>query len=204
MVSNLMNGKLFERVKAEIGERSGAHGLDHFMRVRKYAVYLAKKEGANVKVVEAMALLHDLVRYEDEREKYSVEETLKKASLILDELHFSTEEKKAVLEGIKSHSLHSNIVAVPESLEAKIIFDADKLDSVGRIGIARWFITMSSRNLTIKQIAQIYVKTIKEQQDKMGGKLYTETATRMISKKLPWTMKFMESLIKDVGPAVEG
>jgi len=195
-----MNQKLLEKVKNEIGDRTGAHGFDHFMRVRKYAVFIAKKEGANVKVVEAMTLLHDLVRYEDEREEYSVEETIKKATEILAELgQFSTSDTKAILDGIKSHSLHSRIEATPASLEAKVLFDADKLDSVGRVGIARWFTTMASRNLTIKQIAQTYIKTINEQQIKMNNKLYTETGTIMIQKKLPWTLKFMEGLIKEIG-----
>lgn len=198
--SDSVNQKLLEKVKAEVGNRTGAHGLDHFMRVRKYAVYIAKKEGANVKIVEAMAFLHDLVRYEDEREEYSVEETIKKATEVLANLkQFSDADAKVILDGIRSHSLHSKIEAIPGSLEAKVLFDADKLDSVGRVGIARWFITMASRNLTINQIAQIYIKTIKEQQLKMDGKLYTETGTRMIGKKLPWTLKFMEGLIKEIG-----
>lgn len=189
------NIELFSKVQELLQRRTGAHSLDHVLRVRKYALEIASKEKADKRIVEAMALLHDLVRYEGEKEEDSVKDTLVQAEKILKETNeYSSVEVKDILDGIKSHSLHSKIKTEPQTLEAKILFDADKLDSVGPIGIARWFTTMAPKNIPIKKSAEIYLQTIAEQEKKLGGMLYTKTATRKIKKDLAYTKKFMEKI----------
>jgi uncharacterized protein len=186
---------LLDIVKKEIGNRQGAHGLDHFLRVRKIALKISKNENANKEIVEAMTLLHDLVRFEDEREEESVEETLKKAKKILLELDYSNEQITQILDGIETHSLHSKTKKEPISIEAKILFDADKIDSVGEIGLARWFMTMGNKNVSIKNSALIYLNTIKKQEEKMNSRLYTKTGTELIKRDLDFSKKFLNDLI---------
>ena len=198
MVYN-MNEKLFEKVKARIGDRQGAHDLSHFTRVRDIALKLADTENADKETVEAMALLHDLVRHEDERENSNVEETLREAEKILSELNYDKGKTKIILDGIASHSLHSKIKKEPRTIEAKILFDADKIDSVGEIGIARWFMTMGNKNISVKDAALLYLKTIKEQQEKMGGKLYTPLGNELIREGLAFSIRFLNDLVRKLG-----
>jgi uncharacterized protein len=191
-----MDEKLFEIVKERVGGRKGAHDLSHFLRVRKIALEIAESENADKKIVEAMALLHDLVRFEDEREKESVEKTLEEAKKILENLNYEEKNINIILDGITSHSLHSKTQQEPSSLEAKILFDADKIDSVGEIGLARWFMTMGNKNITIKDSALVYLNTIKQQQEKMNSKLYTKKGTELIKKDLEFSKNFLSDLIK--------
>ena len=191
-----MNNDLLNKVKEKIGNKEGAHGLDHFLRVRSIALKIAEKENADKEIVEAMTLLHDLVRFEDEREEESVEETLREAKNILLELNFSQDKIQLILGGIESHSLHSKTQKDPSTLEAKILFDADKIDSVGEIGLARWFMTMGNKNISIKDSALIYLNTIKKQEEKMNFKLYTKTGTKLIKKDLEFSKNFLISLVE--------
>ena len=190
--------KLESEVNKIISSRAGAHGIDHIMRVRKVALEIAEREGARKDIVEAMALLHDLVRYEDEREQESVEETIKQAKEILNKTEMPDDDKSIILDGIESHSLHSKARKEPSTLEAKILFDADKIDSVGRIGVARWFMTMDNRGLSIRQIAEIYLMTIEQITQKMESRMYTKAGTEMIKEGLEYSVAFMKDLIKDL------
>ncbi len=192
----MINNKLLEKVKEKIGDRKGAHDLFHFLRVRGIALKIAESEKADKSIVEAMVLLHDLVRHEGEREDASVEETLKEAEKILKEIGFDSVQVKTILDGIASHSLHSKLHKEPETIEAKILFDADKIDSVGEIGVARWFMTMGNKNISVKEAAQIYLQTIQKQQKKMNGKLYTELGNNLIQEDLVFSVQFLNNLIK--------
>ncbi|MFH1224176.1 MAG: HD domain-containing protein [Candidatus Diapherotrites archaeon] len=189
---------LFAEVQRLFKGRVGAHGFDHVLRVCKYALEIAEEEKANKKIVEAMALLHDIVRYEGEKEEESVAETLDAAKSILERTGgYSAAEIRHILDGIKSHSLHSEIKSEPQTIEAKILFDADKMDSVGPIGIARWFTTMAPKGIPIGKSAEIYLRTIRSMEKKLGGKLYTKTATKKI-KNLEYTKEFMKEVIRQI------
>lgn len=192
----MVNFKLLSIVKVIIGKKRGAHDLSHILRVRNIALEIAESEGANIDVVEAMVLLHDLIRYEDKREPLSVSETLQIAEKVLRNLKWSDENIELVLDGIASHSLHSNIKREPETIEAKILFDADKIDSVGEIGVARWFMTMARQNVSIHESAKIYLDTIENMEKKLGGKLYTKKGNKLIQPGLKFSKKFMRQLLK--------
>ena len=190
-----MDQKLYEAVSARLGSRKGAHDMSHLLRVRETALRIAESENADVDVVEAMAMLHDLVRYEDYREEDSVEETLIEARKILEELNYDKKQIEEILDGISSHSLHSKIYKTPRTIEAKILFDADKIDSVGEIGIARWFMTVGGRDISVAEAASIYLNTLNKQQKKMKGRMYTDLGNKLIKEKAYFTKKFLENCI---------
>ena len=193
------NEKLIRVVKDTVGSRVGAHGIDHLLRVRGYAIEIAEKEGARKDIVEAMALLHDLIRYEDERGRESVEETLKLAEKILKDLKAPKADIRTILDGIRSHSIHSKMMTEPTTLEAKILFEADKIDAAGRTGVARWFTAVSGNmGMPIKKAAGLYLLTIEQQRQKMGERMYTETGTDMLRGKLAYSVTFMKDLIKEL------
>ena len=123
-----------------------AHDFDHIMRVYKNAQKISKTEKVNKKLVLSAALLHDLVSYpkSDKRSKNSSIESAKKSKLILKKYDFTEDEIEIISDAIRDHSFSQN--KVPKTMEGKVLQDADRLDALGAIGIARVFATGGSLN----------------------------------------------------------
>ena len=121
--------------------RDPAHDFDHVLRVTEMAVRLARAEGADVEVVRAAALLHDVGR-DDASGRDHAEVSADVARRIL-ESH-PPEKVEAVTQAILQHRFRSG--PRPDSLEARCLFDADKLDSIGAIGIARAYAIAGALN----------------------------------------------------------
>ena len=134
---------LENEVKKRI-ENDPAHDFEHTIRVYKNAKKICKKEKANEKLVLSAALLHDLISYpkSDKRSKTSSIKSAKKSKQILEKLDFSNEEIAIISDAIRDHSFSQN--KTPKTLEGKILQDADRLDALGAIGIARVFATGGS------------------------------------------------------------
>ena len=123
-----------------------AHDFEHVMRVYHNAQKITKKEKANQKLVLAAALLHDIVSYpkSSKRSKFSSVDSAKKSKSILKKYTFSNEEISIICDAIEDHSFSQN--RIPRTIEGKILQDADRLDALGAIGIARVFATSGSLN----------------------------------------------------------
>ncbi len=134
---------LENEVKKRI-ENDPAHDFEHTIRVYKNAQKICKKEKANEKLVLSAALLHDIVSYpkSDKRSKTSSIKSATKSKQILEKLDFSKEEITIISDAIRDHSFSQN--KIPKTLEGKILQDADRLDALGAIGIARVFATGGS------------------------------------------------------------
>ncbi len=134
---------LENEVKKSI-ENDPAHDFEHTIRVYKNAQKICKKEKANEKLVLSAALLHDIVSYpkSDKRSKTSSIKSATKSKQILEKLDFSKEEITIISDAIRDHSFSQN--KIPKTLEGKILQDADRLDALGAIGIARVFATGGS------------------------------------------------------------
>jgi len=113
-----------------------AHDLEHALRVRAWGKKLAQEEGADVLVIELAALLHDIGR-SGAVEKTHAESSAGLAVNILQKNGYSDDIVWRVKEAIISHSREAG--HEPNTLEAKILYDADKLDFVGAIGLGRLF-----------------------------------------------------------------
>ena len=116
-----------------------AHDFNHVMRVFKNAQKLCKKENANEKLVLSASLLHDIVSYpkSDKRSKISSVKSAEKAQKILIKLGYATKEIEIICDAIRDHSFSRG--KIPKTIEGKILQDADRLDAIGAIGIARVF-----------------------------------------------------------------
>ena len=116
-----------------------AHDVEHVMRVFKNAQKICKKENANTKLVLAAVLLHDVVSYpkSDKRSKLSSIKSAEKSKKILKKFDFTKKEIQIVSDAIRDHSFSRN--KIPVTIEGKILQDADRLDAIGAIGIARVF-----------------------------------------------------------------
>lgn len=140
---------VLEQLKKEVKRKMSndpAHDFDHIMRVYKNAEKLARREKANSKLVLSAALLHDIVKYpkSDKRSKKSSSESAIEARKILTKHGFSNSDIKIIEDAIRDHSFSKN--KTPTTLEGKILQDADRLDAIGAIGIARAFAVSGSEN----------------------------------------------------------
>jgi len=141
--------KVLDSIKNEvikIMNNDTAHDFDHVMRVYNNAQTIVKKENANPKLVLSAALLHDIVSYSksSKRSKFSSIDSAKKSKIILKKYGFTNDEIIVISDAIAEHSFSQN--KIPQTLEGKILQDADRLDALGAIGIARVFATSGSLN----------------------------------------------------------
>ncbi len=135
-----------------------AHDFDHIMRVFKNARIICKKENANEKLVLSAVLLHDIVSYpkSDKRSKSSSIESAEKSKKILKKFNFKKEEIQIISDAIRDHSFSRN--KIPMTLEGKILQDADRLDAIGAIGIARVFAVSGSEKRPFYNIKDPFCK----------------------------------------------
>jgi len=117
----------------------GSHDIAHILRVFKNAIRIHAIEGGTAHVLAAAVLLHDCVSVEKNSPLRSQASRLaaEKASGILAGLGWDVADIEAVAHAITTHSFSANIA--PETLEAKILQDADRLDAIGMVGAARCF-----------------------------------------------------------------
>ncbi len=156
--------KVINSIKNEVKEimdNDSAHDFEHIMRVYKNAQKMCRKEKANEKLVLSAALLHDIVSYpkSDKRSKQSSIESAKKSKRILKKYDFSEEEIIVISDAIRDHSFSQN--KIPSTLEGKILQDADRLDAIGAIGLARVFATGGSLKRPFYNLDDPFCKTRK-------------------------------------------
>ena len=119
----------------------GSHDWDHTQRVYNLCMHIGRVEGADLETLEIAAYLHDVGRpYEDESRGAvcHAERGAEIARNLLKEYPISNERKANIIHCIKSHRFRGN--HQPASMEANVLFDADKLDAIGAVGIARAFL----------------------------------------------------------------
>lgn len=119
----------------------GSHGYDHVRRVLALCLHLGRETGADGEVLTLAALLHDIGRQEEDRSNGAnchARAGAKMAGEILDRHGATTALVRRVRECIRQHRFRGG--PAPRSLEARILFDADKLDSLGAVGIGRAFL----------------------------------------------------------------
>ena len=116
-------------------DADSAHDFDHVWRVVKLADYIALREGAEVDIVHVAALLHDL-GLEAGRAGHETS-AARRATDLLREHGYAEPFVAAVVHAIESHRFRSG--PPPRTLEARVLFDADKLDAIGAMGVARAF-----------------------------------------------------------------
>ena len=122
-----------EQARALYAVGDAAHDFDHVLRVTTLAVHIAQAEGANVEIVRTAALLHD-IGLDNGRVGHEEAAAERAHEILVDQ---PPEKVKAVAQAIRSHRFRAG--PPPQTLEARCLFDADKLDAIGAIGVARVF-----------------------------------------------------------------
>lgn len=127
----------------------GAHDLAHLGRVWGAARRIAAEEGGDGRILAAACLLHDCVsvpKSSPDRPRAS-RLAAQKADGVLTALGWSDPDRAAACHAIEAHSFSAGIE--PRTLEAKILQDADRLDAIGLIGVARCFFTAGAMGSTL-------------------------------------------------------
>lgn len=119
----------------------GSHDWQHVERVRNLCMHIGEVEGADKQALEVAAYLHDVGRPYQDASKGKVCHAKKGAEMagaLLDKYPLSKEQRANIIHCILTHRFRS--CHAPETLEAKILFDADKIDAIGAIGVGRAFL----------------------------------------------------------------
>lgn len=122
--------------KALYDGADAVHDFDHVMRVLRLAERIAQAEGAELPIVRTAALLHDVGR--EEAQAAGADHAVVAAARAREILTGPPAAKvEAVIHAIVAHRFRTD--PEPSTLEAKVLFDADKLDAIGAVGVARAF-----------------------------------------------------------------
>jgi len=140
IMNQLENLKKAARIK--LAKNDPAHDFQHVMRVYSNAEKICKKEKGNKKLVLSSVLLHDLVK--SSNRKNSAFASAKQSEKILKENSFTDDEIGIICDAIREHSFSSD--KTPSTIEGKILQDADRLDAIGAVGLARVFSFSGSNN----------------------------------------------------------
>ncbi len=137
---------------------SPSHDFSHVERVYRLAEHIARAENADLFIVRMAALLHDIGRAAESRcgngEDIHEELSVRMAGPVLDGLGVPWDKKEAILHAIATHRHRRG--GEPRTLEAKCLFDADKLDSLGAVGIARSYLWLGERGRSVYYPAEAY------------------------------------------------
>lgn len=131
-----------DAVKQEVAamlKNDPAHDASHIARVYKNAELLCGSEGADAELVLTAVLLHDLVTFKksDPRSRTASTQSAQRARKILKRHGYTDREITIVADAVRDHSFSRD--TRPGTVEGRILQDADRLDAIGAIGIARAF-----------------------------------------------------------------
>lgn len=137
--------ELIEQIKNEakdfFSNAKGSHDWEHTKRVYNLSIHIARKESVDIEILKLAAILHDIGRPEQDRLNGKIDHAEKGAILaskILKKHNLEEDKINRIIHCIESHRFRNN--RAPQSKEAKILFDADKLDAIGATGIGRAFL----------------------------------------------------------------
>jgi len=129
--------KLAKKYYDKLNKKDFSHNFDHILRVERLAKRIAKTENADIEIIEASCLLFDVARILEDQGKVEdhAEEGSKIAKEILERINFPSKKIDAVSHAILVHRKSKE--KKPKTIEAKILQDADYLDALGAVDIAR-------------------------------------------------------------------
>ena len=119
----------------------GSHNWDHTLRVCRLCEHLGSIEGVDLDVLLVAAYLHDIGRGSQDDSNGAVchaQKGARMAAPIVAKLPLSEGQKKNILDCIRTHRFRGD--RQPQTPEARVLFDADKLDAIGAVGVARAFL----------------------------------------------------------------
>ncbi|MFL6344207.1 MAG: HD domain-containing protein [Nitrososphaeraceae archaeon] len=222
MLSTIMNmttminlEQIMRTVQLLLHNQSPAHDFQHISRVYKNAELISKQEeSVDLDIVLAAALLHDLVVYPKGSSKTinSADDSAEIAKKILLEYkNYPREKIEKVADAIRTHSYSKKLI--PRTLEGKILQDADRLDAIGAIGIARTFSVGGSENRSLYNPTDAFCETERQLDDTqwtldhikkklmiLKNSMHTKTAKKIAEERTEFMELFLNQLRKEILP----
>ncbi len=179
-----------EFVKKELaGSELGAHTYDHTKRVLSIAREICEIQHADMRILSAAALLHDVGRpYEKNTGKSHAILSGEMSKEVLQRNGYNEDEISRVVDAIRTHRYSEGLK--PNSLEGEILSDADKLDAIGAIGIFRAIAQASVSNRGI----QGFLTHAEEKLLKLKEMMHTEHAKRIAKQRHSILQEFVSHL----------
>lgn len=174
---------------------SGAHGFDHTGRVVRLCERIGAREGADMAVLIPAALFHDIARpLEEETGVPHEEEGARIAAAYLRSVRCPEDRIAAIVHAIRAHRYSTGIA--PETLEARVLSDADNLDAMGAVGIARTFLQAGKRGGGIADAAAHFHEKLLN----LRGRMYTESAREIAQERHALLVAFLAALEEECAP----
>ena len=189
----MMDDKITERamdyVRDLLGGNAGGHDADHSMRVYKNALRIAENETAcDMQVVSLAALLHDV----DDHKLFATENQAN-ARRFLEENQVPRQTIDRICDVIAAVSFSQNKGKVPDTPEGKIVQDADRLDAIGAIGIARTFAFGGEQGRPMAESIQHFHDKLLQ----LKALMNTETGRQMAEKRHAFLETFLEEYLEE-------
>ncbi len=132
--------KIKEEAKNKLSGINSCHEWEHTERVYKLAMHVGGKENADLEILGLAVILHDIARKEQDESNGKIDHAERGAILakeILQKHNFLEEKIENIVHCIETHRYRND--KIPQTKEAKVLYDVDKLDAMGAIGIGRAF-----------------------------------------------------------------
>ncbi|NOD96694.1 HD domain-containing protein [Ruegeria sp. HKCCD6228] len=201
------------RLRAVVAHRmetDPAHDLAHLDRVWTNARAIADDQ-TDMSVLLAASYLHDLVNLpkDDPDRHLASRRSAAESEPILKEIGFEADQVRAIQHAIEAHSFSADIP--PETIEACILRDADRLDALGTIGIARNFSVSGALGRTLYHPADPFAQARplddlhfsldhwKVKLLRLPGDMLTETGRRIAEQRTARMIRFLEEFAEEIG-----
>ena len=188
-----------------------SHDMEHVYRVLNYALIIAKhEEGVDIKLLTLACLLHDIGRsaqFADSKKNHA-DVGAKKAYKWLLKNGYSEDLASKVKSCIKTHRYRTK--SIPETIEAKILYDADKIDACGAIGVARALFYAAEGSVPLYSLTDAgdvsdgindtdpsFIHEYKYKLEKLYDKLYTKKGAEIAAKRNQAAEGFYLSILKE-------
>jgi uncharacterized protein len=188
----------FERIDSYVKQEmtrsdAGAHAYDHVKRVFSLAMRIGATLEANLRILGAAALLHDVGRAKEDETGVSHSIVSGEMSVeILEEGGFTQDEIQSVRDVIRTHRFSEGLT--PTSLEGEILSDADKLDALGAIGVFRAIAQAATTGVG----AEGFLRHADEKLLKLHQLMYTEEGKMIAQARHAVLSDFVAELREDV------
>ncbi len=200
-----VKNKLIEIAEKRQVKDDPSHDFQHILRVTNLAIKIAESVGADLDIVIPAALFHDIVVYKKNSHESKNEsfESAEMASLILNEIQEYPKNKiEMVKTCIKECSFSKGIL--PDSLESKVLQDADRLEATGAVSIMRTFASVGHMNTQFYNPKDPFCENGTENFRGVdlfynrllvvGDKMHTELARHMAKERTEFLRAFLDHL----------
>jgi uncharacterized protein len=198
-----------EKVRGYFEDMPPSHDWSHVERVYELAVRIAESEKADLFIIKLAALLHDIGRKEEMSLKGGVDHaqvSREMASKMLADYNLNGQIAEQVLHCISSHRFRGE--EKPKTLEARVLYDADKLDVLGAIGVARSYAWVGEQQVQLYSNKDFLgtgyesehspVTEFQYKLSKVKDAMQTETGRKIAQGRHKYILNFFERLKKEI------